>query len=158
LEATEQYFAVAFLLSSDRVRFRKLIEDLETSHLQGQNNYPKTVQDAYTLLVNWKQDPRNMVQMSGMGGDGVVFTNNVVEPDESGTTLATMGGKKGRNKNQITCFKCQVKGHYADSCPNDGTKNDESDASNLLIAVVEEGEFDEFMFAQRQSANNRKIN
>jgi hypothetical protein len=56
-----------------------LIEDLKNSHLQGQNNYPKTVQDAYTLLVNWKQDPRNMVRMSGAGGDGVVFANNGTE-------------------------------------------------------------------------------
>jgi Zinc knuckle len=133
-EATERYFAVAFLLGSDCVRFGKLIEDLENSHLHGQNNYPKTVQDAYTLLVNWKQDPRNMVCMSGMGGDGVVFTNNAAELDDSGTTLATSGGKKGHNKNHITCFKCQEKGHYADSCPNDATKNDDSNDANLLIA------------------------
>jgi hypothetical protein len=52
LEATEQYYRVAFLLGSNRVRYGKLIEDLENSHLKGQNNYPKTVQDAYTLLVN----------------------------------------------------------------------------------------------------------
>jgi hypothetical protein len=158
LEATERYFAVAFLLGSDRVRFGKLIEDLENSHLQGQNNYPKTVQDAYTLLVNWKQDPRNMVRMSGMGGDGVVFTDSGVKGDTPGTNLVTIGGKKGRNKEHITCFKCQGKGHYADACPNDATKSDDADAANLLIAGVEEGEFDEFMFAQRQSrVNNGKI-
>jgi Zinc knuckle len=153
-EATERYFAVAFLLGSDRVRFGKLIEDLENSHLQGQNNYPKTVQDAYTLLVNWKQDPRNMVRMGGMGGDGVVFTNSGIESENSGTNLATTGGTKGRNKDHITCFKCQEKGHYADSCPNDVAKDDGEDAANLLISGVESGEFDEFMFAQRQ--NNTK--
>jgi hypothetical protein len=65
----------------------------------------------------------------------VVFTNNTVETDESGTTLATTGGTKGRNKEHITSFKCQEKGHYADTCPNDG-KNDESDAANLFIAGV----------------------
>jgi hypothetical protein len=83
-----------------------------------------------------------------------VFTNNAVETDESGTTLATTGRKKGH----ITCFKCQEKGHhYADACPNDG-KNDESNAANLLIAGVKEGEFNEFMFAQRQNGvNNEKI-
>jgi hypothetical protein len=32
LEATERYFAVAFLLGSDLVRYGKLIEDLENSH------------------------------------------------------------------------------------------------------------------------------
>jgi hypothetical protein len=35
VEETERYFAVPFLLGSDRVRYGKLIEDLESSHLQG---------------------------------------------------------------------------------------------------------------------------
>jgi hypothetical protein len=146
-DAFERYFAVAFLLGSDHVRYGKLIEDLENSHLQGQNNYPKTVQDAYTLLVNWKQDPRNMVRMGGVGGDGVVFTNNDMESEESGTNLATTGGKKGRNKEHITCFKCHEKGHYE----NGVEKNDNSDAANLLIAGIESREFNEFMFAQLQN-------
>jgi hypothetical protein len=149
VETTERYFAVAFLLGSNRVWFGKLIEDLENSHLQGQNNYPKMVLDAYSLLVNWKQDPRNMVRMGGMGGDGVVFANNGTESEDSGTILATAGNRKGRNKDHITFFKCHEKGHYADSCPNDTTKDDNNDAANLLIAGVEEGEFDEFLFAQR---------
>jgi hypothetical protein len=106
LEAVERYYAVAFLLGSDHVRYRKLIEDLENAYLQGQNNYPKRVQDVYTLLVNWNQDLRNMVRVSGAGGDGVVFTNNAVESEESRTTLATIGGKKGRNMDHFTCFKC----------------------------------------------------
>jgi hypothetical protein len=38
VEATERYFAVSFLLGSDRNRYGKLIEDLENSHLQGHNN------------------------------------------------------------------------------------------------------------------------
>jgi hypothetical protein len=132
-------------LGSDRNRYGKLIEDLENSYLQGNNNYPKKVQDAYTLLVNWKQDPRNMVRMGGMWGDGVVFNNNGTESENSGTTLVTGGAWKGHNKDHITCFKCHEKGHYADSCPNDTTKDVDADAANLLIAGVENGEFEEFM-------------
>jgi hypothetical protein len=149
VEATERYYAVAFLLGIDRNQYGKLIEDLENSYLQGNNNYPKMVQDAYALLVNWKQDPRNMVQMGGMGGDGVVFTNNGTESENSGTTLVTGGALKGCNKDHIKCFKCHEKGHYADSWPNDTTKDDDADAANLLIAGVEKGELEEFMFAQR---------
>jgi hypothetical protein len=44
--AREQYFAVAFLFGADRYRYRKLIEDLENAYLQGQDNYPKTVNEA----------------------------------------------------------------------------------------------------------------
>ena len=49
-EAREQYFASAFIMGADRSRFGKLIEDLENSHLLGDDIYPKTMNDAYNLL------------------------------------------------------------------------------------------------------------
>jgi hypothetical protein len=51
--------AIAFLLGCDRSRYGKLvIEDLENDFLQGRNNYPTTVDAAYNLLTNWKQENR----------------------------------------------------------------------------------------------------
>jgi predicted HD phosphohydrolase len=79
--------------------------------------------------------------------DSVALTNSDVELEESGTTLATAGGQKGRSKDHITCFKCHDKGHYANAFPNDTTKDDNADAANLRIAGVENGEFNEFLFA-----------
>ena len=61
-DAQDRYLAVAFLLGSDRSRYGKLIENLENEFLQGRNNYPKTVTSAYNLLINWKQDPRNLLR------------------------------------------------------------------------------------------------
>jgi hypothetical protein len=70
-EGKERYLAVAFLLGSDRSRFGRLLENLENNFLQGQNNYPATVTAAYSLLTNWKQDPRNLMRPIGPVNDGV---------------------------------------------------------------------------------------
>lgn len=63
VKAKEYSLACAFILGADRTRFGKLVEDLENSYTQGQDKYPKTMTDTYKLLVNWKQDPRNLVQV-----------------------------------------------------------------------------------------------
>jgi hypothetical protein len=44
--------ACAFLVGSDRDRYGKLVEDLENDHIQGSDKYPKTLTDAYSLLVH----------------------------------------------------------------------------------------------------------
>jgi hypothetical protein len=61
--------------SSDRVCYGKLIKDLENNFIQGVDNYPPTLQQAYTLLVHWKQDPRNMVRLMGGVNNSIAFTN-----------------------------------------------------------------------------------
>ena len=43
--------------------------------MQGWDNYPSMVQQAYSLLVHWKQDPQNIVRLIGRANDGMVFTN-----------------------------------------------------------------------------------
>jgi hypothetical protein len=84
----EGVLACTFLLSSNRVCYGKLIEDLKTDFTQGVDNYPPTLQQAYTLLVHWKQDPRNVVCLMGGVNDGVAFTNIGGEgaPQEEGDT------------------------------------------------------------------------
>jgi hypothetical protein len=73
--ARERVLACAFLLGSNRARYRKLPEDLENDHTQGTDSYPSTLQQVYTLLVHWKQDPWNVVHLVGGVSDGVAFTN-----------------------------------------------------------------------------------
>jgi hypothetical protein len=72
--AQEKCLASLFLQGADRGRFGKLIEDLKNAYTQGRDNYPKTVQDAYSLLTNWKD--KNSTRTSGPTNDGVSpFTN-----------------------------------------------------------------------------------
>jgi hypothetical protein len=73
--ARERVPACAFLLGSDQVCYGKLLEDLENDYTQGTDNYLSSLQQAYSLLVHWKQDPRNVVHMMGGMNDGVAFAN-----------------------------------------------------------------------------------
>jgi hypothetical protein len=71
----EQILAVGLLYGSDRTRYGKMLEDLKNDYIQGTDNYPTTLQQAYNLLVHWKQDPRNVMRLIGGVNDGVAFTN-----------------------------------------------------------------------------------
>jgi Zinc knuckle len=113
-KAKERYLAVAFVLGSDRVRYGKLIEDLENSFIQGDDKYPTELTEAYNLLLHWKQDPRVAVRADYAtgSGDGVAFANSGYESK----------GKK--DLSHITCFNCKEKGHYANKCPHQGDQID----------------------------------
>ena len=58
-EAKDLSLAMSFLAKADRNRYGQKIEDLENDFSQGQDNYPKTVSAAYSLLINWKQEHLN---------------------------------------------------------------------------------------------------
>jgi hypothetical protein len=55
--------------------YGKLIEDLENDYTMANDKYPKSMTEAYNLLVYWKQDPRNLMRVLGTSSDGVAFTN-----------------------------------------------------------------------------------
>ena len=156
-QAKELYLAVAFLLGSDRSRYGKLIENLENEYLQGMNNYPKTVDAAFSLLINWKQDPRNLMRGLGATNDGVSFAN--IDVDDEGVALSTSGGSRKQrkapvDKTKITCRRCGQKGHYPSECDNERVPQQTSDdgstpavpresGATLLLSGVAEGEFDD---------------
>ena len=152
--AKERYLAVAFLLSSDRTRYGRCIEELENSFLKGNDEYPRTVTAAFNLISKYKHDPRNMVRVVGQVNDGVSFTN--VGSVESATVTVTetnaesdapvqssvalvVKGTSGTSKPHILCFRCQQKGHYANDCPEATQAN----GTTLLMAGISNGEFDQ---------------
>ena len=78
-EAKEAYMAMAFISGANSIKCRRLIEELENSYLKGnENEYPETVTDAYNLLLDYKNDPRN--QSGGNTGGGVgTFSFNMLD-------------------------------------------------------------------------------
>jgi hypothetical protein len=123
--------AVAFLLGCDRARYGKRIEDVENDFLQGRNNYPMTVAAAYNVVTNWKQE--NRFGWRAPTADGVAFAN---------VNDAKKAPAKQRN---VTWHKCGLKGHYATDCPELTDRRvgeGKSDATTLLLAGIDSGEFD----------------
>jgi hypothetical protein len=157
-EAQEQYLATAFLLSANRGRYGRLIEDLERDYLQGQDRYPKTITAAFGLLTNWKQNTTESIEGPN---DGVSFHNNTDENEdgeEPDMALATDGQRKsnykGKNydKSKVSYHRCGKKGHYAPEC--DQEHQECQTGKQLLTAGVANGEFDQdyhvtFQFHQR---------
>ena len=81
MEAQEWYYGLAFLMGADRVQFGRYMEDLENDFTQGVDRYPKSRVDAHHVLANWKQDPRNLIHLTG-GNDGIQFTNMAMTESE----------------------------------------------------------------------------
>ena len=83
-EGTQWYLALAFLMGSDQSRFGRLLEKLENDFTAGNNNYPKTLTDAYNMLLEWKDDPRLLMRMAG--NDGVSFATNALDIEQDTET------------------------------------------------------------------------
>jgi hypothetical protein len=78
----QQYLACLFLLGSDRGRYGVLVQDLENNFTQKVDKWPKTLVDAYSLLMNWKRYSSNTTRTTGTGSDGVAFANVEEEEEE----------------------------------------------------------------------------
>jgi hypothetical protein len=95
------------------------------------------------LLLNWKQDPRNLLQVVEASSDGVAFTN--VGERATGERVTTPATTVGNEKEKVwvkpppietvKCYKCNKMGHYSNECP---TKT----GIQLLMAEVESDAFD----------------
>ena len=94
MEATarEQVLAISLLVRSDHSHYGKLLEDLENDFTQGHDNYPTSLQQAYSLLVHWKQDPCNIVHLIGRTNHGVAFANIGSETLHWSDNNSCMGG------------------------------------------------------------------
>ena len=84
-------------MGADRVRFVRYLEDLENDFTQGVDRYPKSRVDAHHVLVNWKQDPRNLVCLTG-GNDSIQFTNMAITEQELRTQQQQPNTQEANNK------------------------------------------------------------
>jgi hypothetical protein len=100
-----------FLAGVDTKKYGRLKTELNNAYVAGQNNYPKTVESAVTILSHYMNDK------------GV----HVTEEDKGQATLTSLMQK---HKN-VTCYKCGKKGHYANKCPH-GDNNDEASIRSSL--------------------------
>ena len=84
---------------------------LQNSYLDGTDNYPRTVHEAYSILQRQEEE----TPVHGIESDGVSFVQSGQQRDLS----------------KVRCYSCQQMGHYANTpeCPNykpSSNKNNES--------------------------------
>jgi hypothetical protein len=144
-QAKEMYLACAFILGADKTRYGRLIEDLENSYTQGDDKFPKTMTEAYNLLVNWKQNPQNYMRV-------------VDSAAHEGTMFVTDGTDQDNVHFQGKCWICKETGHKKNDCPMHGKnheqKKTESAGTQLLMRTINSDDVDDmtvncaFMFQQ----------
>ena len=134
--AREEYIATCFFHGADRQQYGQLIRDYENSFIEGHDRFPKTLTDAYNLLVKYKQ-PKN--RSSSNISDGVNFVNSGEESEEAdGTTLA----QTKFDKSKVKCNKCGRMGHYANEC------NETKHIDGTLLLMTADFGSSSFMFHQ----------
>ena len=85
LLAKEEYLAIAFMLSADRIRFGKMLEDLMNDYLQGDEMaFPINLTDAHRLLEYWCKGTTNAGRrMNLAGGEGIAYTQHSEGPQQN---------------------------------------------------------------------------
>ena len=118
--------------------YSKLLEDLEENDFtQGQGNYPAMLQQAYSLLIHWKQDPQHIIQLIGGVNDGMAFMN--VGTEDMGHVGRNSTSRK-RSSQQWCCFNCNQFGHIAWDCliGPDHDNNADATTTRLLMQGIDD--------------------
>jgi hypothetical protein len=107
----DKFITCVFLAGVDTKKCERLKTKLNNAHVAGQNNYLKTVESAVTMLSHYMNDK------------GVHVTD-----EGKGQETLTSFMQKHQN---VRCYKCGKKGHYANKCP-DGDNDDEASMRSSL--------------------------
>ena len=110
-EARDQELAIRFIRGTN-IYHKGYLCHLRNSYLDGSNNYPRTVHEAYNILRRHEEE----APAHGVESDGVSFAQS---------------GQR-RDLSNIRCYSCQQMGHYANmpECPNYKSSQKQNNDSN----------------------------
>jgi Zinc knuckle len=134
--------AMAFLKGVDPRRYGTLWTDLANQKNRGNDQYPQDLTAAYSMIVNY-QPPSvhrgtnqitNVTNHAANGAPNVGATpdtqpipanigpHTFAQAARSGLSTTTnanvVPGNNGITHDTVTCFNCNVNGHYANACPS----------------------------------------
>ena len=112
----DKFITCIFLAGVDTKKYGKLKTELNNAYVAGQNNYPKMVESAVTMLSHYMNDK------------GVHMTD-----EDKGQMNQKSFMQKQKN---VTCYKCGKKGHYANKCPSGDSDDDESSTRSTRSSLL----------------------
>jgi hypothetical protein len=127
--AREKFLAMSFLYAVDKFRYGKLLDELENDFTKGVDHHPDTITKAYTLVVNFKCQQRQV---------GRLFN------DSDAVSFANVDGKRTAPPDIATvkCYCCQKMGHYASDFPSTTPKIE--GATMLMLEEEVEEEYTDY--------------
>ena len=91
---TSVYLGTAYLISFDKHRYGKLVEDTSNVYLKGNNEYTKSLMDAYQLVSMWINDPSYIMNVTSTSNDGLIFVHTATPIPH-------------HDRRTVTCINCQ---------------------------------------------------
>ena len=137
-EARNQELAIRFVRGTNS-NHKGYLRHLRNSYLDGSDNYPRTVHEAYNILRRREEEtPVPIVE-----GDGMSFAQS---------------GQR-RDLSNVRCYSCQQMGHYANTpeCPNympNSNKTNDQDNKNSTGTPPGGDGVNALMFTFSQSRGN----
>jgi hypothetical protein len=123
----EKTLAHMFLRHSDPKRFDLLLTDLDNHYSRGNNQFPVTLQAAYTMLAEYKTpktipNRRQFIPDPTSSTSGTASTQTTKEKTDQSSTNDGMTFTQTTNAattplSTVKCYKCNKHGHYANHCP-----------------------------------------
>jgi hypothetical protein len=121
----DEFLAMLFMCNADPTRYRSMLKKLKDDSHLGVDSFPKTWRSAYHAINNHSTDYRGRRDRIG--------NNNFV--DVSFAQSKVVAGTDGKFFKDVTCYKCQNKGHFANFCP--GVDNDENNNSSTGVGCAQ---------------------
>eukprot|EP00804_Cyclotella_cryptica_P009344 CCRYP_009005-RD/>CCRYP_009005-RD protein AED:0.36 eAED:0.36 QI:20/0.12/0.11/1/0/0/9/0/1019 len=105
-DSCNEYLGCLFIRNADDARYKGLKYTLDNANLFGNDDYPKSIEDALRQLNNHKSTGvSNWRRRDGM-----------VVQDAAGVAFGQTGERQ-RDKSNDKCYHCLEKGHHAKECP-----------------------------------------
>jgi hypothetical protein len=103
-KAFEQFLAYTYMEGADKSKYGSLLSGLQTQYLLGNDQYPRTVSDANSVLSNHRFDNPSKIKLSAMKSENIDDNKTNESPELS---FSQLGGK---------CHCCGKAGHKSPNC------------------------------------------
>jgi len=117
LEIKDEFMAGLVISSANQKRFGILKRDLQNAYLKGQDDYPKTFEEANRLLSNWKAPQTSAFVRPPARSGGVAFIQSggkaESNPKDKAGKPAPAPEKKTNSKGESHCYNCGESGHWS---------------------------------------------